>query len=174
MCHWVMSRGTAPLFSHCPYSPPGTPTTFHHKARCAVRDLPLGNVPIDCATFLPLPLFPSGNANGVLPQSPGLRHRGATPGNDPIAHQRQRRCAEASNVRVPPFRGGCYTATTSWRSPFCGIRARATNMPGGCNGTTPSGLFRYRPFTHGSTSAVQPWALWQNPVGIPGRKMETR
>ena len=35
-------------------------------------------------------------------------------------------------------------------------------------GTTLSGLFLYPQSTHGSTSAVQPWALWQNPVGIPG------
>ena len=37
--------------------------------------------------------------------------------------------------------------------------------------TTLSGVFRYWPFTHGSTSAVQPWALWQNPVGIPGSEI---
>ena len=35
-------------------------------------------------------------------------------------------------------------------------------------GTTLSGLFLYPQSTHGSTSAVQPWALWQNPFGIPG------
>ncbi len=35
-------------------------------------------------------------------------------------------------------------------------------------GTTPSGLFMSLAFTRGSTSAVQPRASWQNPVGIPG------
>ena len=35
-------------------------------------------------------------------------------------------------------------------------------------GTTPSGLLICCAFTQGSASAAQPWASWQNPVGIPG------
>jgi hypothetical protein len=34
-------------------------------------------------------------------------------------------------------------------------------------GTTLSGLLGYPTFIHGSTPAVQPWVLWQNPFSIP-------
>ncbi len=49
--------------------------------------------------------------------------------------------------------------------PFGRIAAPPANLPGFYDGTTLPGLFGCPPFTHGSTSAVQPWALWQNPVG---------
>ena len=60
------------------HSHPGTPMAFCNKARCAVRDVPMGIVPPHCYTSLPLPLFPSGNANDVPPQSPLRRQRCAT------------------------------------------------------------------------------------------------
>ena len=42
------------------------------------------------------------------------------------------------------------------------------SSPVWCGGTTPSGLLICWAFTQGSASVAQPWALWQNPVGIPG------
>ena len=40
---------------------------------------------------------PSGNPEGILPQSPGLRRRGATLGARPTYHQPLKGCAEGSN-----------------------------------------------------------------------------
>ncbi len=44
-----------------------------------------------------LPHLPTGNPNGILPQSPGLRRRGATPGKGQKYQQPQRGCADGSN-----------------------------------------------------------------------------
>ena len=82
--------------------------------------------------------------------------------------QPQRGCAEGPNVWVTLFRMGCDIENPSSRCPFRLIRARAGNLPACCPGTTPLGLFILWEWTQGSASAAQPWALGQNPVGIPG------
>ena len=75
---------------------------------------------------------------------------------------------------VTLFRMGCDIENPSSRCPFRLIRARAGNLPAWCPGTTPLGLFILWEWTHGSASAAQPWALGQNPVGIPGGKIGQR
>ena len=88
--------------------------------------------------------------------------------------QPQRGCAEGPNVWVTLFRMGCDIENPSSRCPFRLIRARAGNLPAWCPGTTPLGLFILWEWTQGSASAAQPWALGQNPVGIPGGKIGQR
>ena len=94
---------------------------------------------------------------------------GVTPGmggDDPTNHKvvvpKDRTGGLTSTVRgalVATYRGVFHSAAS-------GHLPRISRVC--CCGTTRSGLSSYPQFTHGSTSAVQPWASWQNPVGIPG------
>ena len=97
-------------------------------------------------------------AEGVVLYSPALPRVRIGKSQQP-----QRGCAEATNGRLD--RGN---PNQSWRCRFGRIGTRSTNLPVWCDGTTPSGLLIYWPFPQGSASVAQPWALWQNPVGIPG------
>ena len=69
-----------------PPSPSGNP-----RGLCA-RAFPLWESPRSHVAHLP-----SGNPEGILPQSPGLRRRGATLGKCTTYQQPQRGCADGSN-----------------------------------------------------------------------------
>ena len=69
-----------------PPSPSGNP-----RGLCA-RAFPLWESPRSHVAHLP-----SGNPEGILPQSPGLRRRGATLGKGQRHKQPQRGCADGSN-----------------------------------------------------------------------------
>ena len=107
---------------------------------------------------------PSGNPEGVQPQSPGLRRPRRYPGYGwDVRHNPDGGCAGESN--------GCLDPQGVWRGnanqlgavPVRPNRGTYRNIPGFYDGTTLPGWFCCQPFTHGSTSAVQPWALCQNP-----------
>ena len=108
--------------------------------------------------------------SGFCPKARGYAVCGVTPGMGG-------RCITTPKVVVPGDRTGALTRSgcgvvmqiNRARCPIGPIEPPPANLPGFYDGTTLSGLFLYPQSTHGSTSAVQPWALWQNPVGIPGR-----
>ena len=104
--------------------------------------------------------------SGFCPKARGYAVCGVTPGMGG-------RCITTPKVVVPGDRTGALTRSgcgvvmqiNRARCPFGPIEPPPANLPGFYDGTTLPGLFGCPPFTHGSTSAVQPGALWQNPVG---------
>ena len=116
--------------------------------------------------MVPLP----GTLKGFSPKARGCAVCGVTPGMGG-------KCTTTPKVVVPGDRTGALTRKgcgvvmqINWKlCPFGPIEAPPANLPGFYDGTTHPGWCGCAPFTHGGTSAVQPWALFQNPVGIPGR-----
>ena len=140
--------------------------------------------------------FPEGKSvNASAPSPPGFAsiHGFPSPTSTTLCHK-ARGCA---GRRTTPGGRGRSATTTTWlcrgyervgcpaqgglrcckaisRCAFRRIRARAGNLPAWCPGTTPLGWFILWEWTQGSASAAQPWALGQNPVGIPGGKIGQR
>ncbi len=110
--------------------------------------------------MVPLP----GTPKGFSPKARGCAVCGVTPGMGG-------RCTTTPKVVVPGDRTGALTRSgcgvvmqINWAlCPFGPIEPPPANLPGFYDGTTLAGLFGCPPFTHGSTSVVQPWALCQNP-----------
>ena len=116
---------------------------------------------------------------------PSTSIRGSPPPTPRALWHKARGCASAALPRVsgevrhnpegvvPGDRTGALTRRgygvvmqINWAlCPFGRIAAPPANLPGFYDSTTLPGLFGCPPSTHGSTSAVQPWALCQNPVG---------
>ena len=112
---------------------------------------------------------PSPTPTGVVPYSPGLRRPWRYPGS--VSENRNNRNA------VVPRQRTAGSFCTGWAVVIQTNRGVARSAASGhvprtspvwCGSTTPSGLLICWAFTQGSASVAQPWALWQNPVGIPG------
>jgi hypothetical protein len=130
--------------------------------------------PFPCPPYLRPSRFPLPNANGVVPQSPGLRRPRRYPGS--VSENRNNRNAVVPRQRTAGL------LCTGWVVVIQTNRSVARSAasshvprtsPVWCDGATPSGLLIYWPFPQGSASVAQPWALWQNPVGIPGGEYPT-
>ena len=152
-----------------------TPPVWPHITTASRREMRQRPLPTTTPSTLPRPIRvhlrspPSATPKALCHKARGCAVPGATPGMGGDARNNH-------NVVVPKDRTGGLTSTVrgalvaTYRGVFhsaaSGHLPRISRVC--CCGTTRSGLSSYPPFTHGSTSAVQPWASWQNPVGIPG------
>ena len=90
--------------------------------------------------------FPAPNAKGVVPYSPGLRRRGATPGKGQKYQQPQRGCADGSNgwyvmcVYVVDMGHTFRADSSSAPANTISFRPCFPHPPAGTNGTTPCGV----------------------------------
>ena len=118
---------------------------------------------------------PSGNPNGILPQSPGLRRRGATLGKGQRHKQPQRGCADGSNgwhVRCVYFVDIGHSFRVDSSSALVNLisfRPCFPHPPAGTNGTTPCGVGN--PMWPGPgvvRRPAQPRAVWHNVVDVGG------
>ncbi len=120
---------------------------------------------------------PSGNPNGILPQSPGLRRLRRYPGcGCEVRHNPEGGCADGSNgwyvrcVRCVYFvdHGHTFRADSSSAPvnliPF---RPLISHPPTGTNGTTPCGVGNaLRPEPGVAPGTAQPRAVWHNVVDV--------